>query len=199
MKLRLLSAEAHQKVADLLAAHHKVSHLQENIFFDGSNGELSSKKSILRLRFYGGDANKCVASLKGKAHIVDGVSTVSEEEEEIADLVSARACITQPLQLRNLDCGLIQRVCKDFQADDFVCLGGFRNVRNVFHWEDLVLELDETQFDFGTQYEIECETTDPPHARALLEDFLNGHGIPFTYSVVSKFAIFRSGKLPDKD
>lgn len=196
MKLRLLSTEGHQKVADLLASQHKASHLQENIFFDGTKGELSSNKSVLRLRFYGGDANKCVASLKGKARLVDGISTVTEEEEEIADVGSARACITQPSQLPNLDCTLIQRVCKDFQIQDFVCFGGFRNVRNVFLWEGLTLELDETQFDFGTLYEIECETTDPHRARALLEEFLHHHGIPFSYSVMSKFAIFRSGKLP---
>eukprot|EP00250_Pteridium_aquilinum_P002775 c12995_g1_i1 orf=135-746(+) len=197
VKLRLPSAEAHQRVADLLAANHKVSHLQENIFFDGLKGELSSNKAVLRLRFYGGDANKCVASLKGKARIVDGISTVSEEEEEIADPASAYACVADPIRLLNLDCALIRRVCEDFHIEGVVCLGGFRNVRNVFHWQGLTLELDETQFDFGTAYEIECETSDPQHARSVLEEFLNRHGIPFSYSTASKFAVFKSGKLPD--
>lgn len=197
VKLRLPTAQAHQKVADLLAVYHKVSHLQENIFFDGENGELSSKKAVMRLRFYGADAHKCVVSLKGKASIVNGISTVSEEEEEVADAASSHACVAEPHRLLTLDSTLIHRIVDDFKVQNFVCLGGFRNVRNVFHWENLVLELDETQYAFGTAYEIECETSNPEHARSVLEDFLNHHGIPFSYSTTSKFATFRSGKLPD--
>ncbi|KAI5069158.1 hypothetical protein GOP47_0015459 [Adiantum capillus-veneris] len=197
VKLRLPTAEAHQRVADLLAAYHQVTHLQQNFFFDGENGELSSKKAVMRLRFYGADSRKCIASLKGKATIANGISTVSEEEEEVADAASARACVAEPRHLLALDSTLINRITQDFQVQNFICLGSFRNVRNVFHWENLVLELDETQYDFGTAYEIECETSDPEHARSVLEDFLNHHGIPFSYSTSSKFAMFRAGKLPD--
>ena len=42
----------------------------------------------------------------------------TEEEEEVADLASARACVTQPLQLHDLDCALIQRVGNDFQVEE---------------------------------------------------------------------------------
>ncbi|KAH7427637.1 hypothetical protein KP509_10G052700 [Ceratopteris richardii] len=197
VKLRLPTAEAHQRVADLLAANHKVSHLQENVFFDGVNGELSSKKTVLRLRFYGADAHRCVVAVKGKAVIVDGISRVSEEEEEVADAATAHSCLADPQRLFILDSSLINRVAKEFQVQSFACLGGFRNVRNVFHWKDLVLELDETQYPFGTSYEIECETSDAEHARSVLEDFLHQNGIPFSYSTTSKFATFRSGKLPE--
>jgi hypothetical protein len=38
-----------------------------------------------------------------------------------------------------------------------VCLGGFRNVRVVYEWQGLKLEVDETGYDFGTCYEVECE------------------------------------------
>ena len=38
------------------------------------------------------------------------------------------------------------------------CLGGFKNERMDFDWEGFKLELDETQFDWGTVYEIEVET-----------------------------------------
>jgi uncharacterized protein YjbK len=58
------------------------------------------------------------------------------------------------------------------------------------------LELDETDFGFGTLYEIECESTNPEDAKQLLEEFLKDNGIPYSYSEKSKFAIFRSGKLP---
>jgi len=56
--------------------------------------------------------------------------------------------------------------------------------------------LDETDFGFGTQYEIECESVNPEDAKQLLEEFLKDNGIPYSYSEKSKFAIFRSGKLP---
>ncbi len=39
-----------------------------------------------------------------------------------------------------------------------VCLGGFHNQRDCFPWEGHTLELDETRFEHGTLYEIECET-----------------------------------------
>ena len=47
---------------------------------------------------------------------------------------------------------------RDTGVKDLVCLGGFRNVRSDFDWAGFKLELDETQFDWGTVYEIEVET-----------------------------------------
>jgi hypothetical protein len=44
-----------------------------------------------------------------------------------------------------------------------VCIGGFRNRRQEYEWEGVVLELDETYFEHGTLYEIECETVSDPH------------------------------------
>lgn len=77
-----------------------------------------------------------------------------------------------------------------------LCLGGFRNVRSVFDWEGLKLEIDETHYDFGTSYEIECESSDPDRARKLIEEFLGENGISYSHSEMNKFAVFRSGKLP---
>ena len=59
---------------------------------------------------------------------------------------------------------------------ELVALGGFRNVRQDFDWEGAKLELDETQFEWGTVYEIEVETVshlshhgpDALHQRVLL-------------------------------
>lgn len=77
-----------------------------------------------------------------------------------------------------------------------MCLGGFRNVRNVYNWEGYKIELDETHFEFGTNYEIEVETSEPERVRQLLGGFLDSNNIPYAFSTLSKFAIFRSGKLP---
>ncbi|PWA65738.1 protein kinase-like domain, CYTH-like domain protein [Artemisia annua] len=78
----------------------------------------------------------------------------------------------------------------------FVCLGGFKNLRNVYEWNGLVLEVDETSYEFGKLYEVECESTEPERAKGLIEGFFKENGVEYEYSVMSKFAIFRSGKLP---
>ncbi|KAJ4953348.1 hypothetical protein NE237_030180 [Protea cynaroides] len=156
VKLRLADSASHQKLSDLLKPFHLITHLQENVFFDGASAELSSKLAILRLRFYNSDS-RCVVSLKAKAVLVDGVSRVEEDEEDI-DPAIGRACVAEPWRLGSVDSSrILRRVREEFQVADnnFVCLGGFRNVRTVFDWKDLKLELDETQYDFGTCYEIE--------------------------------------------
>lgn len=64
MKLRLANAAAHGKLAAALAADAvggcKAVHQQENYFFDGSGQELSSKRVVLRVRFYNTDAKALI-------------------------------------------------------------------------------------------------------------------------------------------
>lgn len=193
MKLRLADAAAHEKVAALLAPSHQVTHLQENVFFDGAAQQLSSARMVLRLRFYNGD-QRCVVTLKGKAVIIDGISRGSEVEEDI-DVGLARSCVADPSQLVGSGCKLLEQIIREYQCENFVCLGGFRNVRNVYDWEGVQLELDETQYAFGTTHEIECETTDPERFRQLLSELLDKNGISYRYSTISKFGIFRAGKI----
>ncbi|XP_026387579.1 triphosphate tunel metalloenzyme 3-like [Papaver somniferum] len=200
LKLKLPDSTSHQKLSDLLSPFHIKTHLQENIFFDGLNSELSSKRAVLRLRFYNDDS-LCVVSLKAKAVLVNGVSRVEEDEEEI-DPVVGRACVLEPSKLLGIEGSrVLKRVKDEFFIEDgekgFVCLGGFRNVRGVYEWKGLKLELDETTYDFGTSYEIECESDDPEGVKKLLEPFLKENGISYKYSEVSKFTVFRSGKFPE--
>ncbi|KAI7980948.1 Triphosphate tunnel metalloenzyme 3 [Camellia lanceoleosa] len=199
VKLRLPDSTSHQKLSSLLSPFHTKTLIQENIFFDGANSELSSNLAVLRLRFYGGAVDShSVVSLKAKPVISAGISRVEEDEEPIDSFI-ARACVAEPWRLLSIDSSrVLKRVREEFGVGDkgLVCLGGFRNVRQVFDWNGLKLELDETHFDFGTCYEIECESSDPERVKKLIEDFLNGNGISYSYSEVSKFAIFRSGKLP---
>ena len=51
--------------------------------------------------------------------------------------------------------------CSKYNVSHLKSLGGFKNVRSDFDWEGFKLELDETQFDWGTVYEIEVETVSP--------------------------------------
>ncbi|MED6209935.1 hypothetical protein PIB30_059415 [Stylosanthes scabra] len=197
IKLRLQDSTSHQKLSNLLSPFHTKTLLQENIFFDGTNSELTSNLAVLRIRFYNMDQN-CVLSLKAKPMISGGVSRM-EEHEEPFDPVLGRACIAEPWRLLSVgDSKILRRVRDeyDFGASGVVCLGGFRNVRAVHKWRGLKLELDETNYDFGTNYELECESADPEKHKELLEDFLKENGVQYSYSNVSKFAIFRSRKLP---
>ncbi|KAK2982815.1 hypothetical protein RJ640_021305 [Escallonia rubra] len=197
VKLRLPDAAAHQKVSDLLSPYHVKTHVQDNVFFDGAAAELTSSRAALRLRFYDLDS-RAVLSLKAKPVIRNGVSRVEEDEEPIEPSV-ARACVAEPWRLLAMDSSrIVKRVRDEFGLGEggLVCLGGFRNVRAVFEWNGLKLELDESRFDFGTSYEIECESSDPDGAKRLLEELLKENGIDFSYSEVSKFATFRSRKLP---
>lgn len=197
MKLRLANSEAHRHLTTSLAPFHVTTHRQRNFFFDGAASQLSSRRAVLRLRFYGDD-ERCVVSLKGKAVLVNGVSRVEEDEEDLDPRVG-RDCVAEPGKLGSVENRVLGRVKEEFgvvEEKGFVGLGGFRNVRSVYEWKGLKLEVDETMFDFGTLYEIECESSDPEEAKRILEEFLKENGIDYSYSQASKFAIFLSGKLP---
>ncbi|CAA6669963.1 unnamed protein product [Spirodela intermedia] len=181
VKLRLPDAAAHQSLSDALSPWHLRTHLQENLFFDGAGGELSAQRAVLRLRFYDGDA-RCVLSLKAKAHISAGISRVEEEEEDVEPPALGRACAADP-----------RRLLTDLHASHI--MGREREGRLPLGGGGLTLELDETHYDFGTSFELECETAEPERAKAVLEAFLRRHGVPYAYSEASKFALFRAGKL----
>lgn len=55
-------------------------------------------------------------------------------------------------------CMLRSFVCRKLGIQNLVCMGGFKNRRQEIAWEGETLELDETFFERGTLYEIECET-----------------------------------------
>ncbi|CAK9146271.1 unnamed protein product [Ilex paraguariensis] len=197
VKLRLPDSASHQRLSNILSPFHIKTHLQENVFFDGINSELSSNLAVLRLRFYDLDTH-CIVSLKAKPIITDGISRIEEDEEPI-DAAIARACVAEPWQLSSINLSrILKRVREEFGVieNGLVCLGGFRNVRAVYDWNGLKLELDETHYEFGTSYEIECESSEPDRAKKLIEEFLKDNGIGYSYSESSKFAVFRAGKLP---
>ena len=201
IKLRLPDATSHQKLSDLLSQFHVQTLIQENIFFDGANAELTSNLAVLRIRFY--DDVHCVLSLKSKPLLLDGISRI-EEQEEPFDAAVGRACIAEPWRLLSVDSSeILKRVKDEFKIGGqngncgLICLGGFRNVRAVYEWKGLKLEIDETNYDFGTSYEIECEVGDPEKHKKMIEDFLKENGIGYSYSKANKFAVFKSRKLPE--
>ena len=51
------------------------------------------------------------------------------------------------------------------------------------------------RYDWGTNYELECETANPDVLKPKLEAMLSNKNIPYKYSTVSKFANFRNKTL----
>ncbi|XVF24737.1 hypothetical protein REPUB_Repub13aG0152800 [Reevesia pubescens] len=198
VKLRLPNSNSHQKLSNLLSPFHTKTLIQENIFFDTPKSVLASNNAALRLRFYNLDSYS-ILSLKSKPKLSQGISQVEELEEAI-DPSLARSFLTNPSGLLDLTSSstsqIMKRVKIEFGIDELVCLGGFKNVRGVYDWKGLKLELDETIYDFGVSYEIECESKEPERDKKLIEGFLDENGIDYEYSDVNKFAVFLSGKLP---
>ncbi|KAL0463947.1 UNVERIFIED_CONTAM: Triphosphate tunnel metalloenzyme 3 [Sesamum latifolium] len=155
VKLRLASSAAHQRLCGVLSPHHCRTHLQENLFFDGRNAELSSNLAVLRLRFYDLDSH-CVLSLKSKPQISAGISRIEEQEEPL-DPIVGRHCASEPWRLLHIESS------------------------------DIIKRVKE-EFNLGAG--------EPEEAKDLLEGLLKSNGIEYEYSQVSKFAIFRAGKLP---
>lgn len=58
------------------------------------------------------------------------------------------------------------------------------------YWKGLELEVDKMDYGFGTSYEIECESSDPDRAKEMLEEFLNGNSIKYSYFEGSKVCCF---------
>lgn len=72
VKLRLPDRAAYDKAALLFGGSNtQAVYAQENFFFDGSKQELSSKKTILRLRFYNTD-EKAVFTIKVRMSTTHG-------------------------------------------------------------------------------------------------------------------------------
>ncbi|KAI4379264.1 hypothetical protein MLD38_005584 [Melastoma candidum] len=203
IKLRLPDAAAHRSLAALLSPHHLKTLHQENLFFDSPQSQLSRNLSALRVRF-SGPSPSAVLSLKSKPSISSGISRVEETEEPLEESF-ARSCLSDPGQLLSIgkedDGGhvrseIMRRVREEFRVNELVCLGGFRNVRGVYEWKGLKLELDETEYSFGTTYELECESGEPERDREVIEGLLRENGVSYSYSEVNKFAVFMSRKLP---
>jgi len=206
IKLRLPDAAAHRRLSAHLAPRLLRTHAQRNLFFDDAARTLAAAAAALRLRLRlyddRGAPARAVLALKRRPLIDAGVSRVEEVEEPL-DPALALACADDPARLAGLDSPIVRLVAAEYgvggDAAPFICLGGFRNSRAVYELEDegggLVLELDETRFDFGTSYELECETVEPDRVKEVLERLLTVAGVPYEYSRSNKFACFMAGKL----
>ncbi|KAB5551875.1 hypothetical protein DKX38_009186 [Salix brachista] len=129
--------------------------------------------AVLRLRSFNNnnaETTRCVLSLKAKPVLINWVSRVEEDEEEIEPLIG-KECLEEASKLGAIESRVIKRCKDEFGIDGdvgFVCLGGFENVRKVYDRRGLKLEVDESKFSFGVCYEVECENDDPERVKREL-------------------------------
>ncbi|XP_048322787.2 triphosphate tunnel metalloenzyme 3 [Ziziphus jujuba] len=88
------------------------------------------------------------------------------------------ACVAQPENLSSKECGILKRLKEEFWG--FEVCGA--NVRDVYEWNDLKLEVDKILYEFGTNHEIECETSDLEGVKKVLEEFLKENGIQYSFT-----------------
>ena len=189
VKLRIPDAASYDALAQALIPCFKQAHEQENYFFDGAGKELSSKRVVLRLRFYDTD-RKAVITVKGAQKLEGGVG-IAPEEEETVDPKLARSYLSDPQTMLESTSPLIGKLKSQFELKKgLVALGGFHNLRKEYQWRGNLLELDQSSYPWGTLHELECETERPQELKQELEDLLTSHGVPYSYTTKSKFANF---------
>jgi uncharacterized protein YjbK len=194
IKITLLSKEDYEKFESKMGEPCQIAD-QENIFFDGSQQEITRVKSVLRLRlFREGQRERCVMTHKASGKMEHGVNRAEETEEDI-DCNLAREAIENPSVMLSWSSDLVQMVKNRYQVKDFVCLGGFKNLRKRYKWEGHVIELDKVTYPFGTNYEIELETYEPEVIKPKLIKLLDSLNVSYQDSKRSKFANFFAGSI----
>ncbi|MNE86071.1 CYTH domain protein [compost metagenome] len=90
---------------------------------------------------------------------------------------------------------LMDMIRDTYKIEEYVCLGGFKNLRKKYDWEGYVLEFDQVTYPFGMNYEIEVETADAAILKPKLTQLLDTLNIQYQDSKRSKFANFFSGSI----
>ncbi|TPX52251.1 hypothetical protein SeMB42_g01556 [Synchytrium endobioticum] len=193
VKLRL-DADNFQRALQLLehAGDCRGTDLQDNFFFDGLDDELAKSQTVFRIRRIRGIRHNnpnqplpYTVTLKANAILTDGVSCVEELEHSI-DASLAEALIENPNLLMSSHSShpILNHVYQRASATGFKRIGHFKNTRTRVWWDGLLLEMDETHFDFATAYEIEIEHLDTLAAKSKIAAFLTQHGIAFCNSCI---------------
>ena len=150
---------------------------QENHYFDTSDHRLLRSATMLRLRRIDGRA--VILTFKQGREDPDrpGFFDAVELESEVPGSLMEQAVDT-PRVLRDHPSLPAVRLRREFGSVDLVFLGRLRTERRRRRLGDLVVELDEVTYpDREKAYELEVETDDPEHARALLQEICERHGV----------------------
>jgi uncharacterized protein YjbK len=196
VKLQLLGATNHQRLLNLLGniGKFQAKKMQRNHFLDDENKSLGKVRAALRLRDVGG--SKHFVTYKSNGILKDGISRISEQEIEISkddfNQILNRTQKVSTLAQKVTFLEQLKDICDMDSLQEFGC---FTNTRMVFLWNNLCLEVDETQYPFGTAYEVEVEHVDPEMAKGLLETLFKSEQIEYKESTRSKLGTLIAGQL----
>lgn len=165
---------------------------QKNTFID-TDQELDSRKVTFRLRKSESDfGTKCFITIKGleSKKFEDGIMKVSELESEI-DIKDYTKIIDNPLDIQEFDQYELIKILQTETISRNYCVSGeFCTIRNIYDYNQMKIEIDETIYDFGNAYEIEIEHNNPILTKEKIETLLKHENIEFSYSKRSKFGNF---------
>jgi uncharacterized protein YjbK len=116
--------------------------------------------------------------------------------EQELDLSIATSVINNPsIILNHQDIPLVKVLIDELTSTEIIISEQFSNTRQIYSYEGLKLEVDETEYTFGNAFEIEIESEKPEEAKALVVDLLNENGIEYTFSKRSKYGNLKAGSV----
>lgn len=168
---------------------------QTNYYLDHKDEQFSKSKSTFRIRLV--NDIKAFVTFKGKIYSENGVFSSNELEEELdfnlaiksldtcdfLDVYQNNSVFKTVLDTRNID------------LRDIKILGSIVTTRYVYSWENHLLDIDDTNYGFATNYEVELETLDPINTKQKLITLLNSLSISFEDSKANKFTNFLNKKI----
>ena len=195
IKLRLSSLEDYNKVRSFLGSPRSIEN-QINYYLDNHKDEFIKTKSTFRMRIVNG--KEAYITYKGKNQMIDGVS-VSQEMEAAETIETVLACIEDRKNFITLNIlnNVFRHVLNLYKNDpsEIKIIGHITTMRTIYEWNGHKLELDDSDYGFDKNYEIEIETGQPEIIKPALEEMLKKIGVSYNNSKANKFTNFVSGKI----
>ena len=176
---------------------------QEDIFFDGPDGELEAHGATMRLRCTTGSQGqrKYKATLKEQSDVSEGSSLRWEHEDGLTP-EQAQTFVADPISFLQAT-GIVtaQALREKFGLQRLMRIGEISTKRMTFKWGNcssqpgLTIRADQTTFPFGDRFELEVPHITVPVHDVLdeLNRVLTGLGVQATLAKESKFQQLRSG------
>jgi uncharacterized protein YjbK len=194
IKIRLNSEDDYKTFKNFIGLPYNIDN-QINYYLDSPNSDIVNSKSVLRLRII--NNNRAVITFKGKLNLINGIAKNEEIEEDI-NLDLAKLFINNPNQyiekLYN-ESELLKKIYVRFNILTLNILGSITTNRSIYNWNNHKLELDDSDYGFAKNYEIEIETSIPDQIKSDLETLLINIGVAYSYNKTNKFGHFINKKI----
>lgn len=203
VKIRLTEEQDYAKTVELLSksANFVSQDDQTNYFFDNDAGDLCAVRANFRLRKIA-NPESFLITFKSKGTLVDGIARI-QEVQDVVSKADFMKILDDPSSLHLFShIPVVEHFLKLFDTQTFHQTASFANMRLIYQWEDCCLEVDQTNYPFGTFWyalinsrEIECEHVDPENVKKRLHLLLAENMINFTDAKRSKFGNLLAGSV----